>query len=607
MTSQPALVAGLHSAEAPENDWVLPLALDEPGRILPNGIRWAERGPLRGFFHGLLFDRNTLMVSTDQPDCSDADVVLHAYERSGEAALSRLRGSFVVVIIDRRRNTAIVARDPLGSHPLFYVEKGSGVLFADTLQRLLDYPGVSRALNRAALADHLCFRWPDRQETFFAAVRRVPSGWKAVISGGRLSLGRYWDPMPEERPVQLLGEEEAARFEEVFNRAVDRCLHYGPTGIFLSGGLDSISVAATATDRARQIGENAPLALSVGFPHPECDEEERQKAVARDLGLRQYFMGFHEALGQRPLLERVFELNTKFASPIQNDWLPLYLALARRARGDGVRIILTGQGGDEWLGASPFLAADLIRSGAFIELARFVGALQRSFQLSLLPVARCTLWTRGVRPLVALALHRLMPEVHNASRRRRLLAGDPSWVAPDHKLRAEQRHRAQGALPDPDPPHGFYMREQRNSLGIDSWDAEEQYEWGKRIGVRLLHPFFDADVVETLYRTPPRVLNEGGRTKGLVRRTLARRFPAVGLGSQRKVNFTPLFKSTILREAPALADAAGDFPALSDLGIVDGQATRKYVSEGLKQGGSLQVDRIFQILNLESWVRSRLG
>jgi hypothetical protein len=58
------------------------------------------------------------------------------------------------------------------------------------------------------------------------------------------------------------------------------------------------------------------------------------------------------------------------------------------------------------------------------------------------------------------------------------------------------------------------MREQRNGLDhpVFSWISEEQYEWGKQIGVRLLHPFFDADVVEILYRTPPRVLNDGGRT-----------------------------------------------------------------------------------------------
>jgi asparagine synthase (glutamine-hydrolysing) len=548
------------------------------------------------------------MDSTGKLDCSDADLVLHAYERSGEVALSHLRGSFVVVVIDRRRGTAIVARDPLGSHPLFYVETGSRVLFADAVQPLLDYPGVSRALNRVALADHLCFRWPDRQETFFAAVRRVPAGWKAVISGGRLSLGRYWDPMPEERPVQSLVEEETAGFEEVFDRSVDRCLRNGPTGIFLSGGLDSISVAAIATDRARQIGENAPLALSLGFSYPECDEQECQKAVARELGLRQHLIGFDEALGQRPLLEQAFELNTKIAAPIVNACLPAYLALARRASRDGVQTILTGQGGDEWLGTAQYLAADLIRSGSFIELMQFFAMLQRSFQLPLLPLTRQTFWTSGLRPLAALALHRLMPEARKASRRKRLLAGDPSWVAPDQMLRAEQRHRAEGALTNPDPPHGFYMREQRNSLDnpIASWEAEEQYEWGKRIGVRFLHPFFDADVVETLYRTPPRVLNDGGRTKGLVRRTLAQRFPALGLGAQRKVPFTSFFQSVIRREAPALADAAGDFPSLSELSIVDSQGLRRYVSDGLKQGGLKVIDRIFHILNLESWVRSHL-
>src|SRR5437879_4966241 len=124
MTAQSALALGEPLAtEAADDHWVLPLSLDEPGRALPSAVRWAERGPLRGFFHGLLFDREALADSTDRggPDSSDADLVLRAYERGGEAALSRLRGSFVVAIIDPTRGMAVVARDPLGSHPLFYV------------------------------------------------------------------------------------------------------------------------------------------------------------------------------------------------------------------------------------------------------------------------------------------------------------------------------------------------------------------------------------------------------------------------------------------------------------------------------------------------------
>src|SRR5216684_8191934 len=197
-------------------------------------MRWEDRKPLGVHFRGLLFDREALAGSADrgQPDRSDADLVLRSYERGGEAALSRLRGSFVVAVIDRARDIAIVARDPLGLHPLFYVETSSGVLFAAAPQPLLDQPGISRALNRAALADHLCSRWPDRHETFFAAVRRVPPGWRAVISRGCLRLERYWDPTPKERPTQWLTAEEASRFDEVFDRAVDRCVRHGPTGVF---------------------------------------------------------------------------------------------------------------------------------------------------------------------------------------------------------------------------------------------------------------------------------------------------------------------------------------------------------------------------------------
>ncbi len=593
-------------AEAPVDDWVLALSLAEPSRVTPSRVGWVERGSLRGFFHGLLFDREALAYGNDlhRPDCSDSELVLQAYERGGEAAISRLRGSFVVAIIDHKRGIAIVARDPLGSHPLFYAEANSHILFAASPQLLLDQPGVSRAFNRPALADHLCYRWADRGETFFAAVRRVPPGWRATLSGGRLHLERYWDPTPQERPIQWLTAEESDRFNEVLDRAVDRCLRNGPTGIFLSGGLDSISVAAVASDRAHRIGQKLPVALSLGFPDPECDERLRQAAVARGLGLRQHLLDFYEALGPRPPLEQSLELSGGLAAPLLNSWWPAYLVLARRGRLDGVQTILTGHGGDEWLTVTPLLSADLIRRGAFVELARFFGTLWRSYPPSL-TLARNVLWKCGLRPLAGLALHRLMPEAHKASRLKRVLAVDPIWVAPDRQLRAEQRHRAEGALAPPDPPAGFYLRDGPTAIDntLASWDQEERYEMGKRSGVCFLHPLSDPDLVEMLYRTPPRVLNDGGRSKGLIREALARRFPALGLERQRKVLSTPFFQSLLQREAATLADAVGDFPALSALGIVDGRRMRAEVVEGFQQGRR-QSNRIWEAIKLETWVQS---
>src|SRR5262249_25746568 len=131
--------------------------------------------------------------------------------------------------------------------------------------------------------------------------------------------------------------------------------------------------------------------------------------------------------------------------------------------------------------------------------------------------------------------------------------------------RAEQRRRAERGLCAPDPRHGFYMREARMSLDhpVVSWQDEERFEMGKRFGIHFLHPFLDPDVVDLCFRSLPSRMSEGGRTKGLVRGTIARRFPSLGLDRQRKVISIPFYHSLLLREWAALANVAGDFPALS--------------------------------------------
>jgi asparagine synthetase B (glutamine-hydrolysing) len=603
--------SGLAIAHAPRvqevsGEWVLTFSRQQPGRPPANPLGWAERGPLHGFFKGLLFDREELAASFNRSEqnCSDADLVLHAYEREGEAALSRLRGSFVVAIVDGTRGVAIVARDPLGSHPLFFVEADSRVMFAASQLTLLQQPGVSRNLNRAALVDHLCQRYPDPQETFFVGVRRVPATWKAVLSARGLRLERYWDPIPEDQPVRWLSAEETGRFDQIFERAVDRCLRHGPNGIFLSGGLDSISVAAVATDRARQLGQSLPLAFSLDFPDPDCSEGARQVAVARALGLPHHLRDFYEALGGRGLLEQVIALCARSAAPILGVYQPAYAYLTKRAKSEGVRTILTGQGGDESLTLSPLLAADLIRRGAFVELTRFLAILLRSYPLSPFWQAQNVLWRFGLRPLLGLTLHRLMPETFKSDRVQRTLSGDPVWVAPDRELRAEQRLRVEGALPVANPPNGFYMRQQRLCLdhALLAWQEEERFEMGKQFDVHFLHPFWDVDVVDLCYRSLPTYMSQGGRTKGLVRGTIARRFPGQELEEQRKVVAKSFYYSVLRREWAALANLPGDFPALSALGVVDGRALGALVRA---EHQASRMSRLFSLICVEMWTRAQ--
>ena len=101
MTNPPPLALTIRPPiEAPDDDWVVSLSLRQASRVLPSRVRWAERGSLRAFFKGLLYDRDELADATSRCDLSDAELVLRVYDRGGEVALSRLRGSFVVAIID---------------------------------------------------------------------------------------------------------------------------------------------------------------------------------------------------------------------------------------------------------------------------------------------------------------------------------------------------------------------------------------------------------------------------------------------------------------------------------------------------------------------------
>ena len=600
MSTRAALAERLVAARS--DDWVLTIQLDAPSAPANPGT--TGTGPIRAFLAGFLFNRDALARDLHLDDADDEQVLLAAYERAGDAAVALLRGRFAAAVFDARARRAIVARDPLGSRPLFYTQVGRAVHFATTPQLLVALPGVSRDVNRGALADHLCHRWPHREETFFAAVRRVPPGWRAEIRDGALRVRRYWDPAPNDR-IEWLEDEDAGRFDALFDQSVERCLDTGSTGVFLSGGLDSISVAAVATDRAAHRSVPRPLALSLGFPDPRCDERHLQAAVARELGLRQHLVDFWDAVGPKGLLAQSLELNATLASPVLNTWGPAYHALARRGRIDGVRTIMTGMGGDEWLSVSPLISADMLSRGDVAGTVRFLRMALRSHTLSRARIVRNVFWTFGLRPLASRALHRLAPDAWQRSRTARQVRNDAAWVAPDAGLRTQLRDRAQYNLGPADPPGGFYVHELRSSLdhSLVSWELEEQYQFGAAIGVNIMHPFWDADLVDLLFRLRPNTLNRGGRSKGLVRESLARRFPSLGFERQRKLSGTQFYRAIMEKEGPAVLRAAGRFSTLDALGVVDGAQALRAADAAFGQAPRAW-SQVWNLVNLEAWARA---
>jgi asparagine synthase (glutamine-hydrolysing) len=608
-----AALTAARSTTVADTGWVATLQ-KRPGAVPPIHVRGhqppeiASAHDLSALFDGALYNGPELARELDLPSNSTPGaIVIAAWHQWGAAALDRLKGIFLLVVADGRRESIAIARDPLGVYPAFYVLNNGALHVSTSVAPLLDVPGVSRAVNRLALADHLCHRWPDSEETYFEDVRRLPPAHVVTVTSTGISRRQYWDPDPVDRPTRWATDEELDQFEVVLDRAVTRAMSFGPTGIFLSGGFDSISVAAFATDIARRTGQRDPLALSLIFPDPSCNEEVVQRGVAKGLGIEQILLSFDEALGGRGLIEAATNLIAEWPVPMLNLWNPAYASLAAQGRARGCRAILTGNGGDEWLAVSPFLAADLIKSLDVVGFVRFATTLKRSYRASRLSLWRGAVWTFGLRPLMSAALGRVAPTWWRRSREQRLIASTPEWIAPNRSLRAQMDARAGRNLADPNPPMGFYRRDARTALDhpLMAIELEEHFEFSRRLGLRLLHPYWDADLVDLLARIPPPVLNRGGRAKGMVRHTLARRFPGLGFERHKKVAATSFYHRILLEEGPRLWRAMGGVRELARLEIVDARMLESSVHALFAGKQPQELYRLWDVLGLEAWLRAQ--
>jgi asparagine synthetase B (glutamine-hydrolysing) len=554
-------------------------------------------------------------------EIGDAELVAHAYFRWGQGLLARLRGIFALVVWDRDAEMLLAARDPIGLHPLFYSGLTDGLVLSNSIDALTRRPDVSSAVNVPAIADHLRHRWTYTDETFFNKVKRLPPGHAVESRRGGLRIWRYWDPLPPDMKMDWVTEDEVDHFDDLLEQAVERCRGGSPTAVFLSGGLDSVSIAAVATSAARSVGVPDPLALSLAFPDASANEVPVQRGVAKTLGIPQIVLDWNSAVGADGVIARAAELSSMMPAPLLNFWVPAYDTLALSGRERGCEVILTGAGGDEWLGVTPYYAADLLRWGSVRGLRRLYVEQSRSYPVSRVAYARNVIWRYGARPVLGSftkkLLDRVAPSLIEAARFRRLAHSTPEWIAPDPRLHEEivrrerevlereARERKGSAHADRRFPR-FYIEQGRSAFDhtLVSMEMEETFEQSRRLELRVRSPYRDADLVSYLYRTPPELLNRGGWSKGLVRDTVARRFPAFGFEKQRKVSATSFALSELQRAGGLARSRLGGPTALADAGVVDPRPMQAYLETLLSTPRPPGFSVIWDLLSLETWLQA---
>ena len=282
---------------------------------------------------------------------SDTEVLVHLYEERGPSFVEALRGMFAIAIWDGREQRLLLARDRFGIKPLYYRVAGGTVSFASELKALLRQPGFSRDIDPEALESFLAFNSIPSPLTIFKEARKLPAGHVLVAERGDVTISRFARPEPASADkVRTEGDDVLA--EELRDRLRDSVRAHlvsdVPVGVLLSGGIDSAALTALA---AGESGYRVST-FSIGFEESSFDELRQARLVAERFGTD------HHELVLRPdavdLLPRLVEA---FDEPFgDSSALPTYLV--SRLAADTVKVVLSGEGGDELFGGYYTYVAD---------------------------------------------------------------------------------------------------------------------------------------------------------------------------------------------------------------------------------------------------------
>jgi Asparagine synthase len=306
------------------------------------------------------------------------------------------------------------------------------------------------------------------------------------------------------------------------------------------------------------------------------------------------------------------ELAPDLPSPDGTWWVGTYMRFYRRTAAQDLRVLLTGAGGDNWLGVADTHAADLLGRCDLRGWTRFLRSTTSTGGASLPSALRQLLWASGARPHVDSFLTRWLAGPKLRYHRRKWSERLPAWLCPDARLREELldhllERRSPGLTPTGQRPRSYYRHYLRS---LENPYLHHEYETAFHVeswcGLRLLSPYHDRRLLSFLNRIAPETLICGGRYKGLLRPVVARYLPGLGLEDQRKhyPKSDQQRQLQRLRGEMSAAWAEQRFATLPGLGVVDHDAVRRDVNVS-GSGGFGSMAQIFALMSAERWVQRR--
>ncbi len=447
----------------------------------------------------------------------DTEAIVELFARDGTAAFARLNGIFALAIWDRAERTLLLARDGMGVKPLYLCRTASGLAFASEIKAFLALPDFASEIDPVAAVSYLSFLWSPGERTMLRGVTKLePGTWLLLDRAGQRDSGEFYR-LPPPRPDEGLGEREIiARTRETLRTAVHRqMLADVDVGAFLSGGLDSSAVVAFARERcdARRL---QCFTIDYASDSDESGELVPDLPYARKAAAH-LGVDLHEVRADASMADRLEQLAYTLDEPTADPAALNSLMISELARGQGIKVLLSGTGGD-----------DLFSGYRRHQAAGLEGILERTprFARAALAGAAAHLPVGGTR---ARRLRKLFEHADRATDER--LCGYFEWLDADRANQLLAAPLADGAARAREPLLRV-LAEHRADPALERILRLDQHffltdhnlnytdKTGMAAGVEIRVPFLDPDLVAWAAQVPVRYKMRGRTTKYVLRKAM---------------------------------------------------------------------------------------
>jgi asparagine synthase (glutamine-hydrolysing) len=530
---------------------------------------------------------------------SDTEVLLNLYQTEGAVMLSRLNGIFAFALWDGRKQALLVARDALGVKPLYFAALPDCFAFASEIKALMHLVPVVGALDYVAVNRYLTFLWCPGEGTPLKSIKKLKPGEAMWVRDGQIERRWSWYQLPAFRPqpVNLSEQETITGTAFHLRQAVHRqMLADVPVGAFLSGGLDSSSVVAFAREKNPDI-----RCFTIDFTGADeegvADDLPYARAVAAHLQVPLDVVRIDAALMAEDLPAMVAQLDEPLADPASLN----VLYISRLAREQGIKVLLSGAGGDDlftgyrrhralmseglwsWLPRSARVGLELLasrmdqRRPLFRRLSKLFNGASLDGDLRLVNYFR---WVdrRDLMTLYTTDFRAALGDVHAEDPMLAFLSDLPPQTSRlERMLALEQR---------------FFLAD-HNLTYTDKMSMA--------VGVEVRVPFLDLDLVEFAAQIPARFKQRGSEGKWVLKKAMEPYLPLDVIYRPKSGFGAPLRRWMRFELRELLADVLGE-RSLRHRGLFDPLAVQRLIQAN-DQG---KVDASYTLLSLiciELWCR----